>query len=928
MKSAAVILTIIIIIGTLAPGLASSQTETEIILRVAVKGDMTGTNPLANTDYWSVLMTRWLYDSPVYLNPETGEQVPYIAVGSACLADDLGTVNWDDCTVGDFNYSKSELWQTPVKKEAVIFYDFENVTWHDGTQMDIRDVMFSYHAAAQQPFYRGDVNCLMGANYSVDNWLGIEKAWEDGTRAALKFTLETPYWHFFDRTLGVRLLPEHVWTSAAACQKVDGAKIWCDAGYSPNATNSWNLSLAQTYENPEPVGSGIFNWSEWSPGQYISIDTWRSHFFHADYKYTEYVLDEFGRSLARQPYIDGILYRLYSTSDAAILALTSADIDYIAWSLPVTYVQELADTPGVSLEQSPDPGFTYLAYNMGRESFGYDETSEDAGKPLRQAIAHVIDRNSIVQRLLLGLGLPSHGPVASISPWYNSSVPLYSFDPDEAKNILANAGYKVEKDGEMLTGTEALSAARDGTWWLNPDGSPIGSGAGGLIEILIPEGNYDAIRAQSGLMIATQLRDIGIYAEVKAMCFCDIGAMVEQRNFDIYIEPCYIDSDPSVFLYDFFHSDNSMDGLNYAGYHNASCDRTIELARSTDNETVREQAIFEAQASICYDLPYDALFYKTNIEAYRSDKFLGWQADSSGSIFNRGSMRSIRSPSINKLNAQFVSPPSAMVSNSTCTITVIVKDLDGNPLEGALVWMSASLGKLDEETGSTGSNGTFSSLYKAPYVYPYCDDVIINGTSDIIQIQTAKYTDPEGTVYDDAPAKLATITIYPEDARFLSVTISAYPDVINPDMGQDGTPGITYVDVTVKDQGGVLVSGAAVILTIQPLGLVIDPVLGLTDANGKVQFMVTSVDLPNNDGSVAEYILKATATHLDYANITGENSMALTVVDAYVPPPVDPLKEIPLVMVTFIGIAIVLSIIIGAYLLVKLTVFVKMKRKR
>lgn len=927
MKSAAVILTIILVVGTLTPGLASSQTETEIILRVAVKGDMTGTNPLANTDYWSVLMTRWLYDSPVYLSPETGEQVPYIAVGSASLADDLDTVDWDDCTVGNFNYSKSELWQTPGKKEAVIFYDFENVTWHDGTQMDIRDVMFSYHAATQQPFYRGDVNCLIGANYSVDNWLGIEKVWEDGTRAALKFTLETPYWHFFDRTLGVRLLPEHVWTSAAACQNVDGAKIWCDAGYSPNATNSWNLSLAQTYENPEPVGSGIFNWSEWSPSQYIRIDTSRNHFFNADYKYTEYVLDEFGRSLARQPYFDGILFKLYSTSDAAILALSSADIDYIAWSLPVTCVQDLVDTPGVSLDQSPDPGFTYLAYNMRRESFGYDETSEDAGRPLRQAIAHVIDRNSIVQRLLLGFGLPSHGPVASISPWYNSSVPLYSFDPDEAKKILANAGYKVDDDGTLLSGAAAIATAGEGHWWVNPDGTDIGSSSGGLIHVIAPSGNYDPIRAMAALMITTQMRDIGIYAE---SIIPDMAQTVDTyySGFDMYIGSAHVNSDPTVFLYDFFHSDNAAVGMNYAGYNNTSFDETIELARSTDNETVREEAIFEAQASICYDLPYDALYYKTNIEAYRSDKFLGWLVDSSGSIFNRGSMLSIRSPSINKLTAQFVSPPSAMVSNSTSTITVIVKDIDGSPLEGARVWMSASLGKLDEETGSTGSNGTFSTLYTAPYIYPYCDDVIINGTSDIIQIQTAKYTDPEGTVYDDAPAKLATITIYPEDARFLSVTMSTYPDVINPDMGQDGTPGITYVDVTVKDQDGALVAGAAVILTTQPLGLVIDPVVGLTDANGKVQFLVTSVDLPNNDGSVTEYVLKATATHLDYANITGENSMVLTVVDAIPPTHGDPLKEIPLVMVTFVGIAIVLSIIIGAYLLVKLTVFVKMKRKR
>jgi hypothetical protein len=541
----------------------------------------------------------------------------------------------------------------------------------------------------------------------------------------------------------------------------------------------------------------------------------------------------------------------------------------------------LANEPGVALQQSPEQGFFYLSYNMRKPSFGYkdgDATKEDIAKPLRKAIAHCIDKNRVVTRLLLNLGIGGEGPVSSISPWYNKTIPRYAFDPDQAKEILASAGYQVKKsDGSTVTGDAAKAAAGNGNWWINPDGTNIGSSPGGKIEILTPEANYDPIRAQAGLMIAEQLRAIGIYAESVAMDFGSIVDRIDNRDFDMYILGWRIGSDPTDFLWAFFHSSNTQVGQNYPGYQNSTFDVVIDKARSSGDEDERKKLVYEAQAAICYDLPYDVLYYRTNIEAYRSDRFTGWEVGATGSIYNWMSLLNIRQPSKFKTNAQFVSPPSAVKSNETVSLSVLIKDQDGNPLSGAQVWLSTSAGELTPYVGNTSSNGKLDFTFEAPYADPTDPDILANGTQVIMQVEATYKT---STVeYDPAPARLTLIRVFPEGAKFLSVTLKADPDVIDPDIGADDKLGFTQVEVSVINENGDPVSGASVQLKVSPEVPTITPSSTTTDADGKATFTVTATNLPDNDDSVKEYTLTAIAIDATDTNIKGENSINLNIVD-------------------------------------------------
>ncbi|MCK5037477.1 MAG: hypothetical protein KAS16_00095, partial [Thermoplasmata archaeon] len=782
-------------------------------LRLAMQDDIKTLNPLVADDIWTWHVIQWIYDKPVYQDPETKELMPYIAYksGNSSVL---------------FGFDPQDNWENSSKPEATIYYDFENVRFHDGHQMDIRDILFSYHAAAQHPVWRGDIECLtdngsfVNGNYSEDNWLDINKTWEsqDGMQSTLKFTLQRPYYNFWNITLAPRILPYHIWGNEIASQNVNEAKIWLDPGYTPGSQDSWSFSKARTWDNRDSIGSGPFKFDSWNPGVKSKILTNRDHFYKPGFKHDP--------DNAKQPIIEAIVFKIYHDWHG-VSALKQNDIDMILSPIPPTFVQEIMNEPDLGIKQSAQKGFSYLGYNMRpeRRSFGYNEAGEDVEKSLRHAIAHCIDKMTIHSRLLRNFAIVVDGPISCISTWYNDSIPRYAFDPEHAKIILADAGYKLE-DGS--TGQEAIDNAGSGNWWLNPDGSSIGNAEGGKIEILTPPADYDPVQAQSGLMIAKQMQDIGLYAESIAMDYGTIQNHIDQRDFDMYILDWRIEEDPTEFLYDFFHS-NNLDGHNHPGYSNASFDALMDKVRESGNKDERMELIMDAQAAISYDLPYDVLYYRTNIEAYRTDRFTGWVTGPAGSIYHWRSILEMHPPNTKWLSARFVNTPSAIRSSSSVDISVkitsTIKYPDGtfqNELvPGAFVKLAVTNGTLSEYNGTTDAAGIFRTTYTAPYVPP-TSEFLRNGSGILLEVCSAELDE-----YDPAPNKLVLITAYPDEIKFTAISMEADPDVIL-DNDTAGNPGLANIIITVTDQDKNPVKGADVVIQVDPKEPIVSPEIATT----------------------------------------------------------------------------------------------------
>ncbi|MCK4266524.1 MAG: hypothetical protein KAX31_04525, partial [Thermoplasmata archaeon] len=570
------------------------------VLRIAQQKDIQTLNPIIAGDDWTWNVLEYIYDVPIREDANTGDLIPFIANGS-----NNGTVV--------FGFDPKAGWNDTAKPEATIHYDFTNVLFHDGHQMEIDDILFSYHVAAQNWDY--SIECLKDlGNFTDTHWLHIYKVYEspDKLNASLKFVLQAPRSDFFRNTLTPLILPKHIWGTTLSGQPFDNMKIWCDIGYAPANPDAWDINQAFAWDNPNPIGSGLFEFNEWAVGEYVRVDTYTGYFY--------------GRAK-----IDGINYTVWPDTEPAVLGLQNDKIDYIAWSIPTYLLGGLEADENISIAETAEQGIFYMSFNMRLESFGYADYDggnyTDIGKPFRKAVAHCIDKATILNNLLLGHGAITESTVCPADTfWFNSSLPQYAFDPAEAESILDNSGW--------------VDCDADG-WRERPDGGEIGSGVNGLIEILTPTADYDPIRAQAGLMIANQLQQVGIYAESILMDFGDIVARMDARNFDMYICGWRIGSDPPDYLYAFFHSTNAETGQNYPGYTNAEFDALIDAAKTELDYMTSQNKIKDCQAILVDDLPYNVLYYRNVLEAYRNDNYEGWH-EQLGGIYNFWSFIDLR----------------------------------------------------------------------------------------------------------------------------------------------------------------------------------------------------------------------------------------------------------------------------------------------
>jgi ABC-type transport system substrate-binding protein len=319
--------------------------------------------------------------------------------------------------------------------------------------------------------------------------------------------------------------------------------------------------------------------------------------------------------LALGPHLDGLLFKVYGTSDVAVLALKKGDIDMFWWGIQPGYLQNLARIPDVEAITSRRSALYFLGFNLRRPPF--DDHA------LRRAVALLVDKAFIVERILQGQG----SPMTALIPegnhyWHNPAVSSSGAGLTRPQRIraahalLQQAGYRwqtppVDAAGQIQTPSSVLL----------PDGATMDR-----ITILTPPADYDPHRAMSGLMVQEWLGDVGIPAAARPMSFSALLATVKsQHDFDAFILGYgRLPLDPD-YLRTFFHSANAgPGGWNMSGYHNAHFDRLADLSQRESDPQRRRQIVFQMQEILGQDLPYIPLYTPHLIEAVRTDRFRGW----------------------------------------------------------------------------------------------------------------------------------------------------------------------------------------------------------------------------------------------------------------------------------------------------------------
>ena len=895
-----------------------------IILIVGGQDRMKTTNPLpalAN-DVWTSDVLGRVYDSIGQALPNTEELVPYIIKG----IDVNQNGRFDADEYGKFAKAAGT---DPLNVTA--YYDFNGIYFHDGVQADAGDLFFSYQLQAMNPRANTDLRVLMdragksGSNYTVTRWLFMFPAHKDwvneptygnsSLRVAVRFMLQEPFANFYRSTLtGYTLYPRHVWelrgwradTSSSGCSPAAPCQVsGIHVDRSDPANPIYDFGRAIYPEN-DPLGrfgngipttdpdhyvylnsatSAADSAEEWQPAvsDVIGTGPFYLDFFDAvngdavtiknPYFYTGYdsktgaILDQNVAAYIHPPYIDRIWFRVYQSATTGIIALTKGDIDFYHWSLAPEFVPPLANNPNIRIWNRPEPGFFYLAYNMrnlgvGAYNYGQTGIQVDVGLHFRKAIAHLIDKATIVKVYLQNYGVPG---VVPLNPenirFYNSSLTRYAYNREMARQEIREA----HNDSLALV-SQVPEAVNWYTW--QPDGKLYLPGkATGQFDLLCPDASYDPVRANSCSLIAQEMNNLGIQVKAMPMAFSAITTRINAHQFDMFILGWRIGGNDPDYFYSFFHSSNAASGQNYGGFNDPKFDEILEATRSELDEQKRVELFKWAQGILWDQLPYDTLYFRTNIEAERQDRFVDWMP-AAGTIWNYWSLLNIKPPSNKRISVSVVAP-SAMESGSTRPVTVNVKDQDGNPLTGANITLELSARNSGNFTGGgKPANATYIGQSTGGQMLVNYEAPVVNGTFNATMVATVQYPDfPEGSGG-------ATVTVFPVGVPFLAITLQ----FLDTDVVTAGES--LRFSMSVTDSKNLPVRYAYVKIKLNVL--LPDPA-GVSPKNGTAENM-TSFEFAAPPPSVLPYdentiLMSINATYKDYQ--PGYKSVSLVIVKPY-----------------------------------------------
>ena len=461
--------------------------------------------------------------------------------------------------------------------------------WSDGSDFTSEDVLFT-----RQLFF----DFKIPGHYS--KWKLITEIQAPDAHTVV-FHLKEPSAIFMSRIMTVPIVSKVEWQDVVK----------------QALTTQKPLRTLQDHVITKPIGTGPFVLTEVKKGAYIHMKK-NPYFFGTGLTLGGHLLG---------PYVEDILFRVYGTSDVAILALKKGDIDYYWWDIQAGHLEDLKGQDDIDLYFNKKSALYYMGFNLRQPPFN--------DRALRRAVATVVDKQFILTRVLQGYGTPMQSVVPSGNHfWYNPDVRTYGDGlPGEerikaAVKILTDAGYTwqtppVAIDGSIVEPSTILM--------------PLGEEMDKFV-ILTPPADYDPRRAFVGTMVQEWLRKLGMPAFSRPMAFNALLDTVKGKHeFDAFVLGYgKLNLDPD-YLRAFFYSKNDRPrGWNMSGYTNVEFDKLADAQRRVIDPEQRRQLIYRMQEMILDDVPYLPLYNPNIIEATLNQRFKGWVAkvDGIGNIWS------------------------------------------------------------------------------------------------------------------------------------------------------------------------------------------------------------------------------------------------------------------------------------------------------
>ena len=328
---------------------------------------------------------------------------------------------------------------------------------------------------------------------------------------------------------------------------------------------AYRTKLGETAFNQAPVGTGPYVFVEWVKEDHIAMKANEQYWGGA-------------------PKIGKVTFRPISNAATRTAALLTGEVDIIE-DVPVRDVDKLKSTEGLSVVDRPSERLIYLHVDSHRPQgpgvIGLDRNPL-ADIRVRKALSMAINRDSIVKMIMNGNAYATNQMVLKGRRGYVEDMPAPKYDPEEAKKLLAEAGY--------------------------PDGFKVYLDA--------PNGRYpnDAQVAQA---LASQLTKVGIQIELRLhpkTTFFDFVRPGDKSSLVMtgWSEPIDVGEMASVLFYT-RGKNPAKGGSNRGHYANPGFDALVDEADGTADPGKRRVILEKAARMIVDDGGIVPLYFQQDL---------------------------------------------------------------------------------------------------------------------------------------------------------------------------------------------------------------------------------------------------------------------------------------------------------------------------
>ena len=415
----------------------------------------------------------------------------------------------------------AESWSVSPDGLVYSFELVQNARWHDGEPVTAADVEFTFNEVIAEVHPRAG-----------SWWDNVEHAVATGEHS-FEIRLKEPYAPFM--TLignvlgsGTLILPKHIYE-----------------GTDPR-TNEANFA---------PIGSGPFRFVRWEAGSYIELAR------NDDY---------FKEGL---PFLDRVIVQFLPDAASRLLAFERGEVDFLHWYIvPYEAVARFRAEPAFDVVERGGEGAAtngYLLFNLRGEYL--------SDLRVRQALAHAIDRDTILERSLFGEGRVARGFVNSGLGW------IFIDEPDiyrevnlaEANRLLDEAGFPRGANGTRFSLRVAWATGRD----------------------------YEGRAAE---IIRDNLSDVGIDVTIEVSDRASfIDKVFRNWDFDMALQLFTTGPDPTISVTPRYHTRQiqPIPFVNAMGYSNPELDAIFDTEFTIVDRDERAEMWREAQRILMADLP-------------------------------------------------------------------------------------------------------------------------------------------------------------------------------------------------------------------------------------------------------------------------------------------------------------------------------------